>query len=121
MTDTLHERGKALEDMFFAERDRKLINALRDAAAKEQAAVDIGNLTGVSDTSVLQTIAGLGVTAETLAAFSLVPLLHVAWSDKVLDASERDALIDMVARLDTLTDLSPLAGMLARRACARLL
>nr|WP_060983755.1 MmgE/PrpD family protein [uncultured Acidovorax sp.] len=41
--------------------------------------------------------------------------------EPVLDASERDALIDMVARLDTLTDLSPLAGMLARRACARLL
>jgi hypothetical protein len=93
MTDTLHERGKALEDMFFAERDRKLINALRDAAAKEQAAVDIGNITGVSDTSVLQTIAGLGVTSETLAAFSLVPLLHVAWSDKVLDSSERDAIL----------------------------
>ncbi|WP_306556079.1 MmgE/PrpD family protein [Acidovorax sp.] len=41
--------------------------------------------------------------------------------EPVLEASEGDALIDLVARLDTLTDLSPLAGMLARRACARLL
>lgn len=93
MTDTLHERGKALEDMFFAERDRKLIQALRDAAAKDQAALDIGNVTGVADLSVLHNVAALGVTAETLAAFSLVPLLHVAWSDKVLDASERDAIL----------------------------
>ena len=41
--------------------------------------------------------------------------------EPVLDASEGDELIDLVARLDTLTDLSPLAGMLARRAPARLL
>lgn len=93
MTDTLHERGRALEDLFFAERDRKLIQALRDAADRDQAAMDIGSATGVADTSVLQTVAALGVTAETLAAFSLVPLLQVAWSDTVLDASERDAIL----------------------------
>lgn len=39
--------------------------------------------------------------------------------EPVLDASEGDGLIDLVSQLDTLTDLSPLAGMLARRACAR--
>lgn len=39
----------------------------------------------------------------------------------VLDASDGNGLIDLVSQLDTLTDLSPLASMLARRACARLL
>jgi 2-methylcitrate dehydratase PrpD len=35
----------------------------------------------------------------------------------VLTPAESDELIDLVARLDELTDLSPLAGMLARQAC----
>ena len=35
----------------------------------------------------------------------------------VLTPDESDELIDLVARLDELTDLSPLAGMLARQAC----
>ncbi|MDP3925844.1 MAG: hypothetical protein Q8Q84_21150, partial [Hydrogenophaga sp.] len=36
----------------------------------------------------------------------------------VLTLDESDELIDLVARLDELTDLSPLAGMLARQACS---
>jgi hypothetical protein len=35
----------------------------------------------------------------------------------VLTPDESDELIDLVARLDELTDLSPLAGMLASPAC----
>ena len=35
----------------------------------------------------------------------------------VLTPDESEELIDLVARLDELTDLSPLAGMLARQAC----
>jgi hypothetical protein len=37
--------------------------------------------------------------------------------EPVLTPAESDELIDLVARLDELTDLSPLAGMLARPAC----
>ena len=35
----------------------------------------------------------------------------------VLNLAESDELIDLVARLDHLSDLSPLAGILARPAC----
>jgi hypothetical protein len=35
----------------------------------------------------------------------------------VLNLAESDELIDLVARLDLLSDLSPLAGMLARQSC----
>jgi hypothetical protein len=35
----------------------------------------------------------------------------------VLTPAEGDELITLVARLDELSDLSPLAGMLARPAC----
>lgn len=93
MSDPLHERGKALEDLFFAELDRKRIEALRQQAAVDKAAVDLGAVTGIQSAPVLTTVAGLGVTPESLAAFALVPLLFVAWSDDVLDTTERDAIL----------------------------
>lgn len=93
MTDHLHARGKALEDIFFAERDRKLIEAMREKAALDQTALDLAQVTGVADSGVLHVVAALGVSPETLAAFSLVPLLHVAWSDTLLDTGERDAIL----------------------------
>lgn len=38
----------------------------------------------------------------------------------VLTPDKSDELIDLVARLDHLSELSPLAGMLARQACGAL-
>jgi hypothetical protein len=40
--------------------------------------------------------------------------------ERVLTPDESDELIDLVARLDELNDLSPLAGTLARPACCAL-
>lgn len=93
MSDALHDKGKALEDLFFAERDRQLIQAMKDKAAKEQAAVDLGQVTGIRDAAVLARLAQLGVTPDSLAAFSIVPLLYVAWADRVLDPAEREAVV----------------------------
>jgi hypothetical protein len=92
-TDPLHEKGKTLEDIFFAERDRELIAALRQKAAREQATIDLAALTGISDRAVLDRVTSLGVSPDTLAAFTLVPLLQVAWADGTLDHKEREAIL----------------------------
>lgn len=93
MSDTLKERGQALEDMFFAEHDRKLIAALKERAAKKEAAEAIGHQTGIDDGEVLSAVAELGVTEESLAAFSMMPLLYVAWGDNVMDEAEKVAIL----------------------------
>lgn len=93
MSDLLSERGRALEDKFFAERDRQLLDAIRQKAEAEEATAALGQQTGVNDGPLLTKLVKLGVRVDTLAAFAVVPLLHVAWGDDVLDASERQAIL----------------------------
>lgn len=92
-TDALHDRGKTLEDLFFADRDRQLILAMKEKAARQQAALDLGALTGIQSPEVLASLADLGLTPDTLAAFAIVPLLYVAWADDVLDDGEATAIL----------------------------
>lgn len=91
--DVLHARGKTLEDLFFEQLDRKKIEALRAKAAAEESVAGLSASTGIDDAALLQTIVGLGVTPDTLAAFALVPLLFVAWADGLLDENERKAVL----------------------------
>lgn len=93
MADLLEQRGKALEDMFFEEHDRQLIAALKAKAAREHAALELGRHTGISDAAVLKRVAELGLTVETLAAFSVMPMIYVAWGDDDLDSAEKSAIL----------------------------
>lgn len=93
MSDVLKDRGQALEDIFFAERDRELIAALKEKAEREKAVVDLARITGIDDAAVLDRITGLGVRPDTLTAVSVVPLLFVAWADDTLDPAEREAIL----------------------------
>lgn len=92
-TDALHARGRTLEELFFAERERSELEALRAQRAKEVAAAGLAAATGIDNESVLASLVDNGVTTETLVAFSIVPLLHVAWADRRLEPAERDALL----------------------------
>lgn len=109
--DPLHARGKTLEDLFFEERDRELLRRLREKAQTEATVADLRALTGIQDAAVLEHIAGLGVSTDSLAAFSLVPLLSIAWADRVLDAAERAAIL-VEARAMGLAEGSPALALL---------
>jgi hypothetical protein len=93
MSDALTERGRALEDLFFAERDQQRLAALKAKAKVAEAAAALARYTHIEDEQVLARVAELGITVETLAAFSIVPMLFVAWGDRILDAAERDAIL----------------------------
>jgi hypothetical protein len=47
---------------------------------------------------VLEQLAAVDLSSETLAALSLVPLVEVAWADGRLDAKERSALLAAAER-----------------------
>jgi hypothetical protein len=111
MSDLLSERGRALEDKFFAERDRQLLDAIRLKAEAEQATSALGEQTGVTDGPLLTKLVQLGVRVDTLAAFAVVPLLHVAWGDDVLDTSERQAIL-LEAASSGLSSESPAFALL---------
>jgi hypothetical protein len=77
--DFLGDRRRALEESFFAERDRLLLDKLR------------GELSELEERRHLAHVSG--VRAETLAAVRLIPLVEVAWCDGKVSAAERSAVL----------------------------
>lgn len=110
-TETLDDRGKALEGKFFRDREQEQIAKLKAKQQREAAISELAEITGFGDEAVLARIVDLGVTPMTLAAFSIVPMLHVAWSDRVLDESERKSIL-LEATAAGLKSTSPAYGLL---------
>lgn len=97
MKDSLHERGKAMEDRFFAEKDEKLLEQLRaDLSAKESRDA-LEAASGITDVAVLDALNECGITPESLASVSLIPLVAVAWADGVMDEAEKKAILKAAA------------------------
>lgn len=95
--DGLSDRRKALEDSFFAKQDavlRQRLHQAEEAKTKRQA---FAAASGITDDAVLDKLIALGISTDTLAALSLVPLVLVAWADGSIDAKERDAVLSGAA------------------------
>jgi hypothetical protein len=95
--DGIHQRGKALEDQFFREKDRQLWEKLRNELSATEQRTALAQASGVTDQAVLDQIAGLGVQADTLLCLSMIPLVAMAWADGSLELSERDAVLAAAA------------------------
>ena len=93
MTD-LHERGRALEEHFFAEHDRELIAKAKAAQAESEQMEALSQVTGIRDPELLRSVIAAGASAESAAALSLTPLIIVAWADGQVQELEREAILD---------------------------
>lgn len=93
MKDSLHERGKAIENSFFAHSDHVLLDKIRAEMAAQSSREALQAASGISDESVLDALANSGITPESLASVALVPLVAVAWADKVMEESEKSAIL----------------------------
>ena len=87
-------RKRELEDKFFSERDRELLEAIRAEAASKDRKKALADASGIADDDLLDQLDKLEVNGETLAALSLVPLIAVAWADGSIDSKERQAVLD---------------------------
>ncbi len=110
-TDSLSERGQSLEEAFFRNMDRKLIEELRSKKAREQQIDELAAASGIEHRAVLGALLDAGMHSEALVAVGLVPLVEVAWADHAMDASERDAIMQ-AAREAGVTRGSTAAGLL---------
>jgi len=89
MTDFLRDREKALENSFFAQRDKELLSKLAQEVKKEQ----LAEASGIHEHAVLESLLAANLDPETIAALALVPLVATAWADQKLDEKEREALV----------------------------
>lgn len=88
------ERGKALEEAFFAHHEKRLIEQMRQAAQEKSTREALAAASGIQDEGVLDTLASHGLSAETVAALGLVPLVEVAWADGTVQQKEHQAVLE---------------------------
>jgi hypothetical protein len=91
--DFLSPRRKALEESFFRRRDAELLEQMKQQASKDSAIEALAAASGIEDESLLNRLVDLELSADTVAALSLVPLVQVAWADGNLEAKEREAIV----------------------------
>ncbi len=90
----LKAKAKALEDSFFARENERILQELRAAGAREEKKREFREYLNIDNDEIINALVDLEVEPETLIAFSLVPLVEVAWADGEIQAKERDAIIN---------------------------
>jgi hypothetical protein len=95
--EEIQSRGKAIENAFFGERDKELLQKLKAEIAEKESHDALRAVSGIDDNSVLEKLASVGVTPESLSAVSLIPLVSVAWCDESMEATEKQAILDAAA------------------------
>ena len=93
MDDSLKARGKAMEDLFFVEKDKQLLDKIREETAASEKREALQSVSGIEDTAVLDGLIASGITPESLASVSLIPLVAVAWADKKMEDAEKAAIL----------------------------
>lgn len=93
MEDSLHERGRAMEDLYFQQKDHLLMEKLRAEISKEENRKALEQATGIQDSAVLDKLLAANVSPETLLALSMIPLISVAWADEDLESGEKDSIL----------------------------
>ena len=91
--DFLSERRAALEEAFFRRRNAELLEEMKTRMATESQREALAESSGIRDEALLDRFLELKLSADTVAALSLVPLVRVAWADGKLETKEREAVL----------------------------
>jgi len=95
--DDLNSLGSTMADRFFKERDKELLEKLKEEVAGEGSRDALAAASGISDASVLDSLIGSGIGPDTIASVSLIPLVAVAWADNKMEDKEREAILKAAA------------------------
>src|SRR5262245_40984483 len=95
--DPFKQREIGLEEAFFKERDRQLLEKLRGELSAFEEKQKVAHVTGIVEEHVLSSLVLAGVRAETLAAVRLIPHVEVAWCDGAVAPEEREAVLNAAA------------------------
>ena len=97
MDDALQKRGHALEEIFFQEQNKILLEKLRKEMEGKALRETLSNVSGITDFKALEAMVAIGVNAESLVAMTMIPLVGVAWADGVVQTNEKDAILQAAA------------------------
>jgi hypothetical protein len=106
MKKDLWGRGRSLEDAFFRQRDRELIEAKRRDKEIAETRKSLAEASGITDPLVLDELSEHGLHAEALASLALVPIIEVVWADGHMHPDERRAVLAATEKHGILKDSS---------------
>ena len=87
--ESLGDSRNALEEAFFARETAKLRQQLRDLDNTKRKKEALAAASGITNDAVLEKLAALNISSETVVALALVPLIAIAWADGSIDDKER--------------------------------
>jgi len=93
--DAFTERRHALEEAYFRNKDKELIERLRRQADSLATQKGIAEITGVVDPDVLSDLEQRGFTVDMVRALPLLPFIEVAWADGRLSDGERELILSI--------------------------
>jgi hypothetical protein len=105
--DPFSERRKSLEEQFFKDKDRQLMERMRGELSALEAKKQLAHVSGIVEERVLENLVKAGVKAETLAAVTMIPIVEVAWADGSVTSEERDAVLNAAAAQGVQPDTAP--------------
>jgi hypothetical protein len=88
------KRNRSLEDMFFYEQDRRLIEQRKKLQKMQETKENLAKISGIQDDAVLEKLVALDIRPETLATLIGIPLIEIAWADGEMDEKERKKLFE---------------------------
>lgn len=92
--DPFKQRQQGMEDAFFKDRDRQLLEKMRSQLSSMEEKQKLAHVTGIVEEQVLANLVAAGVKADTLGAVTLIPMVEVAWCDGNVADEERDAVLN---------------------------
>ncbi|MFN3200270.1 MAG: hypothetical protein ACE366_17870 [Bradymonadia bacterium] len=95
----LHVLTRANEEGHFFKKSQELLGKLRHRLKVEEGAEALAEHSDdVQDKAVLEELAAVGITPDTVRLMHLIPLFQVAWADGAIQAAEEDLLRREAAR-----------------------
>jgi len=91
---SLRKEAQELENSFFAEQDRKLIEKRQQLRKLNETKENLAQVSGIKNQAVLEKLVQLDIRPEILAALAVIPLIEVAWADRTVDDQERAVLLE---------------------------
>jgi hypothetical protein len=87
------DRGRALEEDYFRNKDRELLEKMRQASTAEAARRELSATSGLQDPKLLDELQALGFTPDTVPLLFFAPLVQVAWADGEVSDAERTVIV----------------------------
>jgi len=92
-SDSLSGASRRLEEAFFLEQDRILIERLRAMKKMAETKEALAAVSTITNDAILARLVELDIKPEIVAALAAVPLVEVAWADGKIDPAEREAVL----------------------------